>query len=396
MTVGRRIIMLRHSHIKQDGFTLIEMVIVMAIFIVVIIIAANAFNTVLTRTKVVSKSEESNIEGVVGLEMFRHDLEQAGFGLFTETDIPLPGYAEAANTPAADYNDDSPGELPRAVVAGDNLSPGDSIVLSGTDYLVIKATTVGRTQVSQKWTYINGVGASKIWGANDFTTDDYVIAVRQNYKNGELRRKLIYNLGTGVFAVTYKENGSSYPDPFSPPSEAVQYFYYGIDDGQPRAPFNRTDYLVKRTSGTPENCAPGAGVLYKATMNHIGGAMNNVPILDCVADMQVVFGWNTGDPAGSDVDTYTNADMTTVSTTLPWTPSLDDPTDIRKHLKLIKIYILAQDGGYDKNFTNPNALVDVGVSGETSLTKQLNLSSTNYQNYRWKLYRIVVKPKNLI
>jgi hypothetical protein len=112
--------------------------------------------------------------------------------------------------------------------------------------------------------------------------------------------------------------------------------------------------------------------------------------------MQVVFGWNTGDPAGNDVDTYTNADMTAVSTTLPWTPSLNDPTDIRKHLKLIKIYILAQDGGYDRDFKNPNTLVDVGVSGETSLTKQLNLSGANYQNYRWKLYRIVVKPKNLL
>lgn len=388
--------MRRHSHTKEDGFTLIEMIIVMAVFIVVIIIASNAFNTVLTKTKVISKSEESNIEGVVGLEMFRHDLEQAGFGLFTETGIPLPEYDETANRPASDYND-SPGGVPRAVVAGNNLSPGNSIVLSGTDYLVIKATTVGRTQACQKWTYINGLGSSKVWGANDFTPKDHVIAVRQNYKNGELRRKLIYNLDdTASFSVTYEANSSNYPDPFRPPSDAVQYYYYGIDNDKPRAPFNRTDYVVKRTTGTPDNCAPGAGVLYKATMNQNGGGLDYIPILDCVADMQVVFGWNTGDPAGSDVDTYTNADMTTVSTTLPWMPALNDPTDIRKHLKLIKIYILAQDGGYDKNFTNLNALVDVGVSGETSLTKQLNLSGTNYRNYRWKLYRIVVKPKNLI
>ena len=184
--------MRRHNHTKEDGFTLIEMIIVMSVFIVVIIITSNAFNTVLTKTKVIGKSEESNIEGVVGLEMLRHDLEQAGFGLFTETGIPLPEYAETANTPASDYND-SPNGIPRAVVAGNNLSPGNNIVLSGTDYLAIKATTVGRTQVCQKWTYIDGLGSSKIWGANDFTPGNYVIAVRQNYKNGELRRKLIYN-----------------------------------------------------------------------------------------------------------------------------------------------------------------------------------------------------------
>ena len=386
----------RRNLTKEDGFTLIEMIIVMSVFIVVIIITSNAFNTVLTKTKIVGKSEESTIEGVVGLEMLRHDLEQAGFGLFTETGNPLPEYAEAESTPASDYND-SPKGIPRAVVAGNNLSPGNNIVLSGTDYLAIKATTVGRTQVSQKWTYIDGPGSSKIWGVNDLTSGDHVIAVRQTYRNGELLRKLIYNLNdTDSFSVSYEANSGNYPDPFRPPSDAVQYYYYGIDDDQPRAPFNRTDYVVKRTSGTSRNCAPGAGVLYKTTMNHNGGAMSDIPILDCVADMQVVFGWNTGDPAGNDVDTYTNADMTAVSTTLPWTPSLNDPTDIRKHLKLIKIYILAQDGGYDRNFKNPNALMDVGVSGETSLTKQLNLSGANYQNYRWKLYRIVVRPKNLL
>ena len=73
--------MRKNGRTRNSGYTLIELLIVMVIFIVVIIISSSAFNTALTQTKKVSKSEESNIEGVIGLEMFRHDLEQAGFGL---------------------------------------------------------------------------------------------------------------------------------------------------------------------------------------------------------------------------------------------------------------------------------------------------------------------------
>ena len=87
--------MRKNGRTRNSGYTLIELLIVMVIFIVVIIISSSAFNTALTQTKKVSKSEESNIEGVIGLEMFRHDLEQAGFGLVTEFDTIAPDYLEA-------------------------------------------------------------------------------------------------------------------------------------------------------------------------------------------------------------------------------------------------------------------------------------------------------------
>jgi prepilin-type N-terminal cleavage/methylation domain-containing protein len=396
----------KHILAREDGFTLIEMMIASAIFIAVIIITTNAFNLVLTQTKKVTKSEESNIEGVIGLEMFRHDLEQAGFGLFNEIENPPPRYLEAVDTRPATYND-SPSKIPRAIVAGNNIS-GDAGVLTGTDYLAIKATTVALSQVSQKWTYINGVGDSKTWGVNDFVANDFVIATRQSYKNNDLKRTLIYDLSNPTkFSLKYQSTASLYDNPFGPPSDAVQYYYYGIHTNTttpPLAPFNRSDYYVKRNSDTPVNCAPGAGVLYKSTLNQVGGstggAMTDIPILDCVADMQVVLGWSTTDPAGPALDAYTNADVSTVSVAGAWTPSLTEPADIRKHLKLITVYILAQDGGKDKTFTNPagNFYAGAGIptTNVSSLDHTINLSTSNYQNYRWKLYRIVVKPKNLI
>jgi hypothetical protein len=81
---------------------------------------------------------------------------------------------------------------------------------------------------------------------------------------------------------------------------------------------------------------------------------------------------------------------------LPWVPDLSDPSAVRKHLKLIKVYILAQDGGKDLNYTNTDTAMPVGIAGEANaLAHTINLTLPNYQNYRWKLYRIVVKPKNL-
>jgi prepilin-type N-terminal cleavage/methylation domain-containing protein len=386
----------KHVLARQDGFTLMEMVIVMAIFIVVIMITSNSFNTALTRTKKVTKTEESNIEGVIGLEMLRHDLAQAGLGLFTEVDPATAlTYTEATETRAATYND-SPSGIPRAVLAGNNIT-GDAGVLDGTDYLVLKATTLAQSQASQKWTYIVGLGSSKVWGANDFdSSKDFVVANQQTYRSGELHRRLLYT--TTAIATKY---AASYAAPFGPISNDSQIYYYGLSENSaatlPLTPFNRVDYVVKRTSATPANCAPGAGVLYKRSMSQLDGSMTDVPVLDCVADMQVVLGWNTSNPAGTSLDLSTDADMTTAATPQGWTPTLTDPTDIRKHLKLVKVYLLAQDGGKDLKFTNTDTAFPVGIAGEAnSLAHTVNLTGSNYQNYRWKLYRVIVQPKNLM
>ena len=172
-------------HNNKTGFTLVEVIVVMAIFIAVLMITASAFNTILTKTNIVARSEESNIEGVVGLEMLRHDLEQTGFGLFTDVDSEVGAitYAEAADAPASNYNDAS--SIPRALVADDELAITG---LAGftADYLVIKSTTVGGTTTSQKWTYVTDSGIPKVWGKQDFTDDnDKLLVVKQEIRKSD-------------------------------------------------------------------------------------------------------------------------------------------------------------------------------------------------------------------
>ena len=385
---------------NNNGFTLIEMLIVMGVFTVVIAIAGKSFELVVRQTNIVAKSEESNIEGVVGLEMFRRDLTQAGFGLFTEVENAGLAYTEASSSPGSDYNDTTT-YIPRAVVAGNNLTA--SGVLAGTDYLALKGTTLGHptSKAAQKWSYMNGFSSTlpKAWGSNDFELNDNIIAVRQMFKNGLVKRILINDPGGATpFSTTY--NVAALVSPYIPPSSDIQFYYYGISAGAvPKRPFNRTDYFINRpvNGDVPASCSPAAGILYKNSLNAASGAYTSIPILDCVADMQIVFGWNTSGITNT-VDTYTDAVGENPSgPNSPFPVDVSNATYIRQHLKLIKVYILAQDGGYDKDFINTTNNMVVGdvELGEATLTKTVDLTSANLKNYRWKLYRIVVKPNNL-
>jgi prepilin-type N-terminal cleavage/methylation domain-containing protein len=390
-----------HCVNKQSGFTLIEMLIVMSVFIIVLMITADAFNLVLSKSKSVTMSEESTSEGIVGLEMFRHDIMQAGFGLFNDVDLydTVPGYSEAnKDTYAKGYNEVS-GALPRPVIGVDNIpTTNTGHVLGNSDYLVIKATTVGSSEASQKWTYVAGAGASKTWkqGTSDLKDGvDRVVVVKQSYRNGEMKRRLIYNATS--FSTTYKSDGT-YASPFRPTTPSEHYYYYGVDTVDPRAPFNRVDYMVKRIADeVPHRCSQSSGILYKEVLNQSDGSMTSIPLLDCVADMQVVFGWNTDSAEATVVDTYSNSDGSSASGKMTTMPALDAGY-IGKHLKLIKVYILAQDGGFDPAYTNTNTAMVVGDAslGEGTLTHTVDLTGPDFLHYRWKLHRIVIRPKNLL
>ena len=115
---------------SQKGFTLIEMVVSMSLFMIIMVIASQAFNSIVTQSSRISKMEETNIEGVVGLEVMRHDLVQMGFGLpwswayrissgtpaFAHLTSSSLKYAEATDSTGLKLND-APNNVPRALVA---------------------------------------------------------------------------------------------------------------------------------------------------------------------------------------------------------------------------------------------------------------------------------------
>lgn len=408
------------------GFTLIELLITMSLVIIVLMITASAFNSVLKTSGRLVTSEESNIEGVVGLEIFRHDLQQTGFGLLTGYSYSPPTFVEATVAPANKLND--AGAVPRAIASWNNQSAAADAtsesgvtynVLAGTDYLAIKATSVATSTAAQKWTFLTysaGGKPARSWPKaedNLVPSHDRVIVLERTFSSdgNVVSKNLVYdpNDTTNTYWVNYT-NGL-FNSAFAPKDAQQIYYIYGlVKDKDLAMPFNRADYFVAKPSNLqkiPASCAPNTGILYKTNVNHgsAGGAstgkLTYMPLLDCVADMQIVFGWDLNQNGLIEESSAYESDATKISvsgstiTAADIKTIMEKPDEIRKKLKYIKVYIMAQEGRKDSNFTNT---ADIRVGDLAAITKTYSVSdlTTNgWLNYRWKIYRIVVKPKNL-
>lgn len=417
---------------NSKGFTLVEMIVVMAVFIVILMITGDSFKTILQQSGKLLRSEESNIEGVIGLEMLRHDLQQGGYGLFTH-DSPV-SYVEAVSDLPKAYNN-VPGSTastetpPKPFSFGNNLASvvdGTHTLVANTDYIAIRASTVGRSNSSQKWGFLDYASGSVIphsWPSTseNFVVNEKVLVMERVSSTKGLR--IIPESANNWFYFPYSNtafNSTSFINYSTMVSSS--FVMYGLDDATsiPRMPFNRSDYFVAVPENLPSVCAPGTGVLNKTIVNNstdttVGGKLSYFPVLDCVLDLQVVLGWDlfNGSSPGTDgnIDVWTNADATkgatadssaqyaTGSTALDEAlAAFSDPARLRNSLKLIKVYILAQNGRKDPAYTSPGTITVGNTKYDGTDPQGLGRSyvlPTNLLNYRWKVYEVVAKPKNL-
>ena len=375
---------MRKGYIKiVEGFSLVELIVAMAIFVTVIMVTTTTFTTILTKGSQQAKSTETQIEGIVGLELLRADLQQAGFGLpwSYQSPITFREYVGDASSKEAimSLNDgglNNPALAPRAVfsVNGEN-----SAGINGSDYLTIKSTVVGMNTASKKWTYMHysSTGSKeKQWdGKANFQRSDRVIVIKMSILNHDIRKELVVN---GSFYVK-----SSLLSTFVPINSKETYLVYGVDtDTDLTMPFNRADYYIKAPTKADKSCAQGTGTLYKATVNHKNGAHNSEPLLDCIADMQVVYSLDTN--SDGLVDLHDDASLSTLGAT----PSAEL---IRACVKEIRVYIVVQEGKKDMAYNYPEPSLYVGEYG---MGREL-IIGRDWRNYRWKLYTIVVSPRNL-
>ncbi|NWF75080.1 MAG: prepilin-type N-terminal cleavage/methylation domain-containing protein [Nitrospirae bacterium] len=365
---------------REEGFTLVELLITMVVFVLTIAAATGIFVPILTQFKQQSKIAESNIEGIIGLELLRKDIEQAGFGIPWVVPTAV-SYNEAAAAPASLYND-SPSDPPRAILSGDDAGT------NGSDYLVIKATSVSTSEPTVKWTYVTGTGGGgstvHIWGN---TTEDLVSGLDRVIviipSRGENNQKVLVNDGASFYDIF---DSANFPAGFAPATSNDRYLVYGVDSVNLRMPFNRADYYIS-TTNVPPRCAPTTGVLMKGLINHGDGTRNpEIPLFDCVADMQIIFRSDTDDDGVIDNEASDISGLTA--------------NQIRQQLKEVRVYILAHEGQKDATYRYQSNSIYVGA--DETIPQALNLGRNfdltpiaDYQNYRWKIYTIVVKPDNL-
>jgi prepilin-type N-terminal cleavage/methylation domain-containing protein len=393
------------------GFSLVEMIIVMGLFVVIIAITGESFNRIITQAFSQTKTAESNISGIVGLEMMRVDTESSGYGLLWSFQNAFV-YNEAADAPGVNLNDNgrvysdvNQNNVPRAVMSLNNVVSADpTVLLTGTDVLAIRSMSVATNTPARLWTYVesmvlptgNPAPAPYMWSSDNLAPGNRVVMI-QPVANMKPANALVVNPGSSTWTATF----ANYSTIGKPPSyndaekKSDAYIIYGVNDSVAlRMPFNRADYYVRRPATTeqgwfrlPQRCNPSTGVLLKGVVGHASGNYQELPLLECVLDLQVVYGIIT---PGSSV--LTDDDGTILSTLTP--------SDIRQQLKEIKIYILTHDGGIDRTYTYPNATIGVGpgngITSGTGRTYDFAANGVaNWQNYRWRVYQIVARPHNL-
>jgi prepilin-type N-terminal cleavage/methylation domain-containing protein len=357
----------------EGGFSLIELLLVLTIFSIVIMMSTDTFSIILRQSSQESKVVGTQIDRIVGLNIMRYDIEHAGYGLPSSFQNALT-YNEADASPASNFND-SPNP-PRGITAGNGSG------FNGSDYMAIKSTVAGTSETSQKWTYIIAGQNPKTWDSNklNLSNGDRVIVIKPKTDANNLPQLVMDSSGSTFFT---QYNSASFPSAFSPQETSARFFIYGVDPATSlRMPFNRADYYISRpTSNMPPSCAPNTGILYKATIKHADGGSTEMPIIDCVADLQVIFGMDTN--SDGVVDSRT-ADISSLNA-----------NQVGQQVREVRVYILAHEGQRDTSYTHATSVVTVGEFG---LGRDFDLAGTigtGWQNYRWKVYTLVARPKDL-
>jgi len=380
----------------QDGFSLIELLVYMAILGILMTAVMVSFTGTLKRGVQQTSIAETELETNTGLDLLRMDLVHAGFGL-PWSFASSPNYSETDNavslTTSTNLND-----VPTAFESEDSSSWSKN----SSDYLIIRASNVLRGTSSQTWGLVGRKSdhSIEVESLSTETLDDKygVIVLLPEVSAGVYREMLMKGASGATDYMTTKddiETNTTAGETYAPPAstndpDSSRYLAYGInDDTTVKRPFNRTDYFIS-SSSVPSHCAPNTGVLEKATANQGNDNFSLMPIVDCVADFQIVYYLDTDNDGGWDKREEANGLIGL------------EASEIRDQVKLIRCYILTHEGNKDSSYSFPSSTINVGevdVDGVTLLAgRTFDLNATigsSYSNYRWKVDGFSVSPKNL-
>ncbi len=388
---------------NRKGFTLVELIVVMGMFIVIMMVISSSFGKILNTAGQQVKSAETSTEGIVGLEMLRSDIEHAGFGLFWAfpPGSALAPFSEMTDSPVGgvDYlslND----AIPRAVVV--QTTPALSA------YLVIKSTRVALHDTAKKWSYVDyqGGGGSNTSFINDWNGSpenlvqgETVVTLNSTFTTTGVPNKVLAMAGNNYsYSLTANPPVEPSDIAYKPKNRTQLFIAYGVEPAGGSTlsmPYNRADYYIRRPPAgdpiykMPETCNPYTGILFKGVVRHLDRKLLEYPLMSCVGDMQVEF------ELGS-------SDNSVATSFLAGQLFGGDASAIRDQLKTVYVYILAHEGKKDTNYVYPRDSIQVGDSARPNTSGLIRDSiwmgatfGTDWKNYRWKIYTIAVHPKNL-
>ncbi len=396
---------------RQEGMTLVELMVSLSIILVVMAVATAAYLKMLRSYKTQSKISQSYISDLTGLELLRYDVQMAGYGIPSDINGYTYNEAVAGGTLPTAYNpenlNDSPGNAPKPFAI---LPNGGS---NGSDVLSIKSLVANINSTTKKWNMVlPGTTTVTAWGDStiDFAVNTDIVIMMDD--KGKL---LPAGGGGGAAFNSYTFNGASPLSPTAAPDTSM-WLIYGLSTAVPRMPFNRVDYYLD-TVVNPKACAPNTFTLYRSVVSNAAGIAggrqpNATPLIDCVYDFQVAFGLdNDSDQA---VDTR------------GWAQDLAgmDATAVREHVREVRIFILYHEGvrdsgrspdfrfsgllnlgdqeiaasldnTYDWPTNDFRTLTTSALTGNPQLSTFDHTVNSDYSRYRWKVLQLSIKPMNL-
>jgi hypothetical protein len=296
--------------------------------------------------------------------------------------------------PASTYNEPA-NSVPRAVFSGNNVDYAGTNAYDGSDYLVVKAINIATNTASPKWTTLSNASPyTRTWdpASENLVDTDRVIVLAPGTNDANARTLIVHT--SGAFFTTFASVTSS---PWPPLDNTETRIVYGLTGADPVRPFSRADYFILRpTTGMPSRCAPNTGILYKAVFD-ANGTSSLLPLLDCVADMQMVYALDNDEDGdfvsgqGTPADAYSD-DISTLTV-----------QQIRNRVREVRVYILSHEGQRDPNFTYPSSTIAIpsthdpatGLGRSSPFDLTTTIDATDYMHYRWKLYTLIVKPIDL-
>lgn len=377
--------------VADRGFSLVELLVAMAIFSLLMAVAMSAFLTQVKRTGREYKSASTEMESQIFRNLLVRDLGMGGFGL------------------ADDY-----GPITTAASLQPPLAPmASTAAYSGTngdpDTLYIRGTSLGINSGSPHgWSYADPGGTFPPWRdvREDLQTNadakdaDTVVIVEPTAKQiftvvdgGNTYWRFRFN-GEGN-PLTTVPGGIEVNAPGTEPDVPSGNLLYGINraydqtvvdsaNNPAQLPYYVVSYHLAASANTEDRCAPGnlRRLLRKESITQ------NLPtagdaVASCVLAFDVVFGLDTNEDGhvnlwevvgGPVAATYNNKLL-------------------QKRLKQVRAYILLQADNQDKDYFYPDSQIRVGDADIGDIGRDQPLTDAQ-RHYRWKLVTVGVTPRN--
>lgn len=353
----------KHSLLSQTGFSLVEMMVALAIGLLTTLVIMQVFSVFEGQKRATTGSADAQTSGSVALYTIGRDLQMAGFGL-----NPVEDHNPYNCNPLPTFDDDNNPATARTTL---DLSPliitdGVSDVIS----IVYGSNTMGGTPAT--------IGA----------LDAVTLAPR-------LRATIGNNLGCRVNDTVLIVNGAvctasrvTGPTDIATPAVAS-------------APPNTTDVVLQDAVGI----GLGANLACLGTWNRISYRavngnleVNGTPTLAGIVNLQAQYGISAG-ATSNQVAQWVDADAA------PWNVA---PLAVaqRNRIKAVRIAVIARNGQFERDevstacssltAANPTGVCAwAGTAASPAPTVDLN-ADPDWRHYRYRVFETIIPLRNMV